>query len=87
MGEKGWARIFTAVGRPGAYLRVIAPGTIGAGDPIEVIDRPDHQVSITMMFKATTTERELLPQLLAADAYLDPETIEMARQGRVFLLD
>jgi|SoiMetStandDraft_5_1073268.scaffolds.fasta_scaffold26160_3 MOSC domain-containing protein YiiM len=87
MGEKGWAKIFTAVGRPGAYLRVIAPGTIGAGDPIEVIDRPDHQVSITMMFKATTTERELLPQLLAADAYLDPETIEMARQGKVFLLD
>jgi len=39
------------------------------------------------MFKATTTERELLPQLLAADAYLDPETIEMARQGKVFLLD
>ena len=87
MGEKGWAKTFTAAGRPGAYLRVIAPGIIKAGDPIEIIDRPDHRVSITMMFKATTTERELLPQLLAAEAYLDSETIEMARQGRVFLLD
>jgi MOSC domain-containing protein YiiM len=87
MAEKGWAKTFTAAGRPGAYLKVIASGIIKAGDPIEIIDRPDHRVSITMMFKSTTTERELLPQLLAAEAYLDSETIEMARQGRVFLLD
>jgi MOSC domain-containing protein YiiM len=87
MGEKGWAKSFTASGRPGAYLKVIAAGAITAGDPIEIIDRPDHRVSITMMFKATTTERELLPGLLAAEAYLDAETIDMARQGKVFLLD
>src|SRR6187200_2338488 len=87
MGEKGWAKTFTAAGRPGAYLRVITPGAIKAGDPIEGIYRPDHQVTITLLFKATTTERELLPRLLAAEAYLDPETIEMARQGKVFLLD
>jgi MOSC domain-containing protein YiiM len=87
MGEKGWAKSFTAAGRPGAYLRVLVAGAITAGDPIEIIDRPHHRVSITMMFKATTTERELLPQLLAAEAYLDAETIDMARQGRIFLLD
>jgi MOSC domain-containing protein YiiM len=87
MGEKGWAKSFTAAGRPGAYLRVIAAGAITAGDPIEITDRPDHRVSITMMFKATTTDRELLPQLLAAEAYLDAETIDMARQGKIFLLD
>ena len=86
MGEKGWARTFTAVGRPGAYLRVVTTGTIQAGDAIEVIGRPDHEVTITLLFKATTTDRELLPQLLAAEAYLDPETIEMARQRKVFLV-
>jgi MOSC domain-containing protein YiiM len=87
MGEKGWAKIFTAAGRPGAYLKVITPGAIRAGDPIEVIDRPDHDVTVSLLFKATTTERELLPQLLAAEAYLDQETIEMARQRKIFLLD
>jgi MOSC domain-containing protein YiiM len=87
MGEKGWAKIFTAAGRPGAYLKVITPGAIRVGDPIEVIDRPDHDVTVTLLFKATTTERELLPQLLAAEAYLDQETIEMARQRKIFLLD
>jgi MOSC domain-containing protein YiiM len=87
MGEKGWAKTFTAAGRPGAYLKVITPGAIRAGDPIEVIDRPDHEVTVTLLFKATTTERELLPRLIAAEAYLDQETIEMARQRKIFLLD
>lgn len=87
MGEKGWAKIFTAAGRPGAYLKVITPGAIRAGDPIDVIDRPDHDVTVSLLFKATTTARELLPQLLAAEAYLDHETIEMARQRKIFLLD
>jgi MOSC domain-containing protein YiiM len=87
MGEKGWAKIFTAAGRPGAYLKVITPGAIRAGDPIALIDRPDHDVTVSLLCKATTTARELLPQLLAAEAYLDQETIEMARQRKIFLLD
>ena len=87
MGEKGWAKTFTAAGRPGAYLKVITPGAIKAGDVIDVIDRLDHDVTISLMFKATTTQRELLPRLLAAEDYLDPETIEMARQRKVFLLE
>ena len=87
MGEKGWAKIFTAAGRPGAYLSVITSGTIRAGDPIEVIQRPDHGVSIGLVFRATTTERSLLPRLLAAEAYLDQDTIDMVRRREVFLLD
>jgi MOSC domain-containing protein YiiM len=87
MGQKGWARMFTAAGRPGAYLSVITPGAIRAGDPIEVVRRPDHDVTISLAFRATTTERDLLPRLLAAEAYLDDGTIEMVRRREVFLLD
>jgi len=72
MGQKGWAKIFTAAGRPGAYLSVIAAGTITAGDSIEVVHRPDHDVTIAMAFRATTTERALLPRLLEAGDDLDP---------------
>jgi MOSC domain-containing protein YiiM len=72
MGEKGWAKTFTAAGRPGAYLSVITPGTIRAGDSIEVVHRPDHDVTISMAFRATTTERALLPRLLEAGDDLDP---------------
>lgn len=79
LGERGWERRFTRRGAPGAYLRVIAPGRIRAGDPIEVCDRPDHDVTIALMFRALTTERALLPRLLAAEAALPDETLAVVR--------
>lgn len=68
MAEHGWVRRFTTQAVPGAYLRVITPGEILAGDPITVIDRPAHDVTIGVTFRALTRESELLPRLLAIDA-------------------
>lgn len=78
--ERGWLKQFTADARPGAYLRVLTPGRIAAGDTVTVVERPDHEVSIAMVFRATTTERELLPRLLEAGEYLSPETAQLVRQ-------
>jgi MOSC domain-containing protein YiiM len=47
---------------------VIEPGEIRAGDPIEVVHRPEHDVSVAVCFRALTLEPELLPRLLAAEA-------------------
>lgn len=63
-----WIKTFTQAGKPGAYFRVIAPGTVRAGDPIDVVHRPDHDVTIGLVFRARMTEPELLPSLLVADA-------------------
>ena len=68
MEEEGWVKRFTAKGRPGAYLRVVTPGAIRAGDPLTVVHRPDHDVTIGLTFRALTGSAELLPRLLAADA-------------------
>jgi MOSC domain-containing protein YiiM len=87
MGEPGWLKTFTAEGRPGAYLSVVVPGSIGAGDPIEVIHRPAHDVTISLAFRATTTDRDLLPRLLAAGDDLDPELREAARSGQTLVID
>lgn len=76
VGERGWLKTFTAAARPGAYLKVIAPGEIAAGDPIEVVHRPEHPVTVALVFRALTLEAELLPSLLAAGDDLDPETRE-----------
>ena len=74
VGEQGWVKMFTADARPGAYLRVITPGWIRAGDPIEVTHRPGHDVTVSLVFRAETTERDLLPRLLAAGDSLHPAT-------------
>jgi MOSC domain-containing protein YiiM len=57
---------FTAVGRPGAYLRVIQEGDLAAGDPIEVVERPGHGVTIGVAFRAKSGQRELVRFLLDA---------------------
>ncbi|MGD6743824.1 MOSC domain-containing protein [Streptomyces sp. BH106] len=80
LGERGWVKRFTKEGAPGAYLRVIEPGEIRAGDSIEIVRRPDHEVSVAFQFRAVTTERELLPRLLAAGDALHPEAVRSARE-------
>ncbi|EFC86867.1 MOSC domain-containing protein [Parafrankia sp. EUN1f] len=75
----GWIRTFTQAALPGAYLRVIEPGDIRAGDPVEIVHRPDHDVTVALVFRAMTREPELLPRLLAADA-LPEEGKDLARR-------
>jgi MOSC domain-containing protein YiiM len=79
LGERGWVRRFTLRGAPGAYLRVLEPGEIRAGDPVEVVYRPDHDVTVALQFRASTTDRSLLPRLLAAGTALHPESLASAR--------
>ncbi|MFJ4689820.1 MOSC domain-containing protein [Streptomyces sp. NPDC088766] len=79
VGERGWVRRFTRKAATGAYLRVITPGEIRAGDAVEIVHLPEHEVTARMEFQATTTHRELLPRLLAAGEALHPETLAAAR--------
>ncbi len=67
-----WIKRFTLEARPGPYLRVVQPGQVTAGDELSVISRPDHDITVTTMFKALTTERDLLPRLLDVGDNLAP---------------
>ncbi|MGW5865980.1 MOSC domain-containing protein [Streptomyces sp. NPDC055239] len=80
LGETGWVKRFTRHGAPGAYLRVIEPGEIRGGDTIEIVRRPEHDVTVSLQFRAVTTERNLLPDLLAAGDALHSESREAARK-------
>ena len=57
---------FTERGASGAYLRVLEVGDIGAGDPIEILERPDHGITIGLAFRAFTTDQDLLADLAPA---------------------
>lgn len=81
MQETGWLRTFTLDARPGSYLRVISPGGISPGDPIEVMHRPAHEVTIALAFRALTTEPALLPRIATAGDDLIPELAEWVEDG------
>ncbi|SCE96725.1 MOSC domain-containing protein YiiM [Micromonospora purpureochromogenes] len=70
---------FTVRAAPGAYLRVLREGEVGAGDPVEVVDRPAHGVTIGEVFRAMNLEPELLPRLLDA-AELPAPVMEKVRR-------
>jgi MOSC domain-containing protein YiiM len=74
-----WMKTFIQAAKPGAYLRVLSPGSVRAGDPIAVEYRPDHDVTIGLVFRARFAEPELLPQLLIADG-LSAELKDYARR-------
>ena len=71
LGEPGWLERFIEARQPGAYLRVIDEGSIRAGDAIEVVSRPEHDVTVALTFRAFTAEPELLPRLAVATALPD----------------
>jgi MOSC domain-containing protein YiiM len=79
MGERGWIKRFTQAAVPGAYLRVLAPGEVRAGDPVVVEGRPDSPATIGVSFRALTLEPELLAALVDAPD-LVPEMRERARR-------
>jgi MOSC domain-containing protein YiiM len=64
-------KTFTAAGLPGAYLRVITPGAVCSGDRIVVSERPPHDVTVGVVFRAVMGEPALLPRLIDIDGLPD----------------
>jgi MOSC domain-containing protein YiiM len=80
MGEPRWIKRFTERGVSGAYLRVLEPGTVEAGAPIEVVYRPGHEVTTGLTFRALTTEPDLIPRLVGVEALAEEIKEKVARR-------
>jgi MOSC domain-containing protein YiiM len=58
---------FTDRALPGAYLRILRAGEVGAGDSIKVTYRPPHAVTIGETFRALTGNRDLVAHVRTAE--------------------
>jgi MOSC domain-containing protein YiiM len=65
MNDQGFVRRFTEALRPGTNLRIIVEGAVGAGDEIQIIERPDHGLTIRDIFRIYTRDRGEVERLLA----------------------
>lgn len=68
MGDPHFVKRFSKAVRPGAYLRIVEEGDLGAGDAVEVVSRPDHDVSVGLFAHAYLIDRAELGRVLAAPA-------------------
>jgi MOSC domain-containing protein YiiM len=63
---------FAQAGRPGAYLRIVTEGELGAGDQVDITHRPSHGVTIANVARAIMLDENELahaaqaPELPAA---------------------
>jgi MOSC domain-containing protein YiiM len=72
MGERGWVRRFSERGRTGAYLAVVETGVIAVRDPVHVVFRPRHGITVPEVFRAFMGDGVLAGRVLDA-GILAPE--------------
>ena len=65
-GDPQMVKLFAQAGRPGAYLRIITEGELGAGDLVDISDRPSHAVTIAQVAKAIMLDESELEAAAAA---------------------
>jgi len=51
-GDIGMVKRFGEANRPGAYLRILREGELGAGDRVDISERPSHGVTIAQVARA-----------------------------------
>ena len=66
LGDPMMVRRFGEARRPGAYLRIVREGELGAGDAIEVLERPAHGVTVRDVSAAILLDETLLERAAAA---------------------
>ena len=54
MNDKSFPKKFTKALRPGSYLRIIQEGSLAKGDSVEIIERPNHTLTIRDVFEIYT---------------------------------
>jgi MOSC domain-containing protein YiiM len=70
-GDPRMVKRFAEARRPGAYLRIVREGELGAGDPIAVGSRPAHGITVRTVSEAILHDETLMgaataPELAAS---------------------
>ncbi|MEA2661957.1 MAG: hypothetical protein QOH08_1529 [Chloroflexota bacterium] len=58
MDRPGFIAEFIDGGRPGAYLRIVEEGELGAGDPVRIVSRPEETPSMAEVMRRRTKRAE-----------------------------
>jgi MOSC domain-containing protein YiiM len=62
----GFQKRFLRAGRPGAYLAIVGEGELQAGDAVELVHRPAHDVTVALVLQALIVDRGRIRELAPA---------------------
>lgn len=82
VGERGYVKRFTQLGRPGGMCEVVAPGQVEAGQPVEVVHRPSHGLTLGLAF-TTRYPADIAAAVLAEipETDMTPDVLAKARRS------
>jgi MOSC domain-containing protein YiiM len=63
IGVHGFQKQFLHAGRPGAYFRIVQEGELQAGDAVEIVHRPAHDVSPRLIVETMWLDRTRLTEV------------------------
>ena len=66
MEEPRFLKRFAEARRPGSYFRIVEAGDLGAGDEIEVLEKPGHGVTIGLLYETKMHDQTLASRILEA---------------------
>jgi MOSC domain-containing protein YiiM len=73
IGVRGFQKAFLHAGRPGAYLAILEEGRLQAGDAVEIVHRPEHEVTVALVLQALIVDRARVPELAPARRDMFPK--------------
>ena len=66
MEDPRFLKRFGAARRPGSYFRIVEEGELGAGDEIEMLEKPSHGVTIGLLYETKMHDQTLATKILEA---------------------
>ena len=76
IGERGFQKAFLHAGRPGAYFAIAQEGELQAGDAVEIVHRPDHDVTPRLIVETMWLDRTRLAEVEPAVPDMLPKLAE-----------
>jgi MOSC domain-containing protein YiiM len=76
IGVRGFQKQFLHAGRPGAYLAIEQEGVLQAGDAVEILHRPAHDVTPRLLVEVMWLDRTRLAEVEPGRADLMPKLAE-----------
>jgi MOSC domain-containing protein YiiM len=73
MGDQRFLRTFLHARRPGAYLAIVEEGELQAGDAVEIVHRPAHDVTVALVVESLIIDRRRIGELTPARADMLPK--------------
>lgn len=81
LGDRLMVKRFAQARRPGMYFRIVEAGDVGAGDTVELLSRPEHGVTVGLVYDAVLHDHDLAGRALEAPQLA--ESIASELRGRL----